>query len=370
MIWAILFAVSIAQGLFLISLVASRSSKNRVASNLIISIVLVMIFTNLGYLVIRTDLVYYVPQVWGIQFGMTFLLGPLFYFYSQSVIDQHFQWRKKYWLHFIPYGIQLFINLPFLLRDRSLWVAFIHTFLAGDSSMRGVEKITFGAQDLQLFFYLALTVRWIRSAKHNYGDFPYIISIPSRIKWITTLAHCLFLFSTMLFSLYIFVLVRGRYNPITNYIYTLVSSGIIYFIAYKLVLNPDLINPDFRKKYRAYMPFTGEDGEKYLQKLKSLMDETRIFTDPGLKLSSLAKKIGLPSHQVSKLINEKFGKSFNEYINEYRVKEFISRVSQVQNQSYTLYGIALDVGFNSKSSFHSAFKKYTGKVPSDYKISS
>jgi AraC-like DNA-binding protein len=144
-------------------------------------------------------------------------------------------------------------------------------------------------------------------------------------------------------------------------------SAFIYFIAYRLVLNPALISPDFEKKYKSYMPFIGADGDKYISRLESLMQKNKIFTNPELKLAELSKEVGLPPHQVSKLINEKMGKSFTEYINELRVAEFIKRLKDHKYASYSIFGIALDVGFNSKSSFNTAFKKITGKSPSAYK---
>ena len=367
MIWTLLFAITIAQGFFLISLIVARGSKNSLASRLIIAIIIPMILTNFGYLVIRTDLVNYVPQFFGIPYGMMFLFGPLFYFYAQSVIDKSFHWKNKYWLHFIPYVIYLFTTIPWLVSDRSIWIWSTNTFLAGNLSIRGIEKVTFAIQDLHLLLYLVITSRWIRSVKKNFQNERYLIPVSSRIKWVTALTYCLFLFLLTVISLYLIIISNGKYKPVTNYIYTFVSSGIIYFIAYKFVFNPEMISPGFKQKYQAYMSFIGKDGEKYLQKLNALMDETKIFMDPDLNLSELAKNIGLPSHQVSKLINEKFGKSFNDYINEYRVQEFIERMGQEQNKSFTIYGIALDVGFNSKSSFNSAFKKITGKNPSNYK---
>jgi AraC-like DNA-binding protein len=369
MIWASLFLISIAQSIFLISLIAVRGTKNSLASRLITTLLVLMAFTNLGYVVIRTELVRYVPQLFGIPFGMMFLFGPLLYFYSQSVIDNAFRWKKKYWLHFIPYFIQVLVNLPMLLMDQRLWINFINTFLSGNLPIGIVEKVMFAIQDLQLFVYLYLTVRWIRNAKRNYGNAQYIISLSSRMHWLTQLTYCFtfFLFSVLAF--YISIAVSGYYNPITNYLYTLITSCIIYFIAYTLVLNPELISPDFTKKYQAYMQFIGEDGDRYLQKIKSLMQEAKIFTNPDLKISLLADQIGLPQHQVSKLINEKFGKTFNDFVNEHRVAEFIKRINNGAHETHTLYGIAQDVGFNSKSSFNAAFKKITGKTPTNYKPS-
>jgi AraC-like DNA-binding protein len=167
--------------------------------------------------------------------------------------------------------------------------------------------------------------------------------------------------------MHVFFAIDGRYNTATNYVNSFLSLGIFYFIAYGLLSTPDQISPDFSEKYRSYMQFVGEDGEKYLRKLRSLMSDRKIFTNPDLNLAMLAEHMELPAHQLSKLINEKFGKSFTDFVNEFRVNEFITRMSTLQYRSYSVYGLALDVGFNSKSSFNAAFKKITGKSPAQYK---
>ena len=212
-----------------------------------------------------------------------------------------------------------------------------------------------------------ITYRLIHLTETNHGSTRYIVPVPSRTRWLRSLTFCFFALLVTLLSLQCFLFLEGKYNPVTNYIVSFITTVIIYFIAYKQVLNPDLISPGFIKKYQAYMHFAGENGERYLSKLLSLMTEEKIFTDPELKLASLARQVELPPHQLSKLINDKFGKSFTDYVNEYRVQEFIRRVNLVQNKTYTLYSIAMDVGFNSKSSFNAAFRKLTGKTPSNYK---
>jgi AraC-like DNA-binding protein len=368
MIWTTLFTLSIAQCIFLIPLILIRGAKNSLASKLMSAMLVLMLFTNFGYLVIRTELLNYVPQFFVLPSGMMFLFGPLFYFYSRSVIDPSFRWKKIYWLHFIPYFIQLLINIPIFKADTQSWHWLISTFFAGNLSIRLIEKIILPVQNAQLFIYLLFTFHWITKAKNLPHNPQYIISVSARIKWLTKLTICFSVFFATVFSLYLFILIHGKYNSITNYIYTLVTSGIIYFIAYKLVLNPEIISPDFTRKYQAYMQFAGEEGDRYINKLKALMNENKLFTNPDLKLALLSREVGLPPHQLSKLINEKFAKSFNDYVNEHRVNEFILRVNDSKYQSFTIYGIALDVGFNSKSSFNTAFKKITGKTPSDYKI--
>ncbi len=368
MIWSALFIINIVQGLFLISIITIKRNSNALASRLLSALILLMILANIGYLVIRTDLKEFVPQMLGVTYGIIFLYGPLFYFYSKSVTDNNFKWKKKYWLHFVPYFLQFLYNIPFFFYDRIIWTNFINKYLAGNLPFITYVKVLFAVQNVHLLIYLIIIFSWTRKARHEYSSVQYITSVSARINWLKTLAYCFSILALTISTLYIYILIVGKYNPVTNYIYTLITSGIIYFIAFKMVLNPELIIPGFAQKYRSYMEFGSEEGGKYLQKLKFLMEDQKIFTSPELKLKTLAEKIDLPQHQLSKLINEKFGKSFSDYINEYRVNEFISRVNQNHSANYTLYAIALEVGFNSKSSFNSAFKKITGKTPSEYKI--
>ncbi|WP_084137994.1 helix-turn-helix domain-containing protein [Chryseolinea serpens] len=90
---------------------------------------------------------------------------------------------------------------------------------------------------------------------------------------------------------------------------------------------------------------------------------------PGIEADRRGRRIGIPPHQLSKLINERCGKSFAEFINEKRVQEFIRRMNDGQYRNLSLLGIALDVGFNSKSSFNLIFKKVTGHTPTEFKES-
>lgn len=367
MFWSSLFLICIVQGLFLISLIFFKNPKKSLASKLIITLLILMVYNNLGLLIIRTPLSNYIPQVFGVQLGMTLLFGPLFYFYAKAVIDPAFRWKKKYWLHFFPYLIQLYINLPLILAPLETWNWFLNSYLSGNLPIRLTEKITIAVQDLHLLIYVALIFRWLQSVKSSYGNAQYIISISSRTKWLKELAYCFALFSLTLISLYIYALIHGRYNPITNYIYNFISSCIIYFISFKLILKQELIILDFTKKYKAYKPFDNPDGDEYVQKIKALLNEEKIYTNPELKLANIADELSLPQHQLSKLINEKFGKSFNDLINEYRVQEFIERINKPEFKTYSIFGIALDVGFNTKSSFNSTFKKITGKTPSEFR---
>ncbi|MFY0593536.1 helix-turn-helix domain-containing protein [Roseivirga sp.] len=97
--------------------------------------------------------------------------------------------------------------------------------------------------------------------------------------------------------------------------------------------------------------------------VEQLMKEDKVYIDTQMTLRSLAEKIGLHPNKLSWLINKKIGKGFNEYINDYRLKDFQERAVDPKNCHLTLLGLAYDSGFNSKSVFNDFFKKKTGKTP-------
>ena len=362
----ILFDISIAQGFFLIILLAVRSTKNRLAVHLLMVMLITIVLINLGYLTIRSQLLNYIPQLFGLPFGMMLLLGPLLYFYTRSVTDPSFRWKKSYLAHFIPYLIQLLNNIPFFFAGNNFWMAFINGFLSGHLAMPLTVRILYAFHYTHFALYLLLSLNWLRSViLHGRSD--YFIPLASRIRWLRLLGGCFLILLICNISIFSYVLMHGLYTPLANYINTLVTSAIIYLVSFKLLLNPEPISPDFVQKNRTGLPLATADADKYLQRLKFLMDDSKMYADPDLKLALVAEKMELPPHQLSKLMNDALGKTFPDFVNEYRVKEFIRRINDSKYRSYSVFGIAMDVGFNSKSSFNNTFKKITGKTPSQFR---
>lgn len=102
------------------------------------------------------------------------------------------------------------------------------------------------------------------------------------------------------------------------------------------------------------------------QKLESIMNEKGLYKNPNLTLQDLANEINISSHQLSQLLNNNLGKNFTSFVNEFRIKEACKII--LSNDKFTLEAIGYDVGFNSKSTFFAAFKKHTGKTPSNYQV--
>lgn len=103
--------------------------------------------------------------------------------------------------------------------------------------------------------------------------------------------------------------------------------------------------------------------EHFSKLLQNSMTEEKVFLNPQLSLRNVAESLGIHPNKLSWLINQKIGKGFNEYINQYRLKEFQTLALAQENKHLTLLGLAYESGFNSKSVFNEYFKKSTGTTP-------
>jgi len=109
---------------------------------------------------------------------------------------------------------------------------------------------------------------------------------------------------------------------------------------------------------------TIENKEDVL-KLIEFMKKEKPYLENKLTIAQLADKLNWQPYYLSKILNENMNQNFYEFVNHYRVEEFKIRLNQ--NKNYTILAIAIDCGFNSKSSFNRIFKELCGQTPSDYK---
>jgi AraC-like DNA-binding protein len=110
-----------------------------------------------------------------------------------------------------------------------------------------------------------------------------------------------------------------------------------------------------------------ETREEILNKLQKLMEEEELYTDSEITLEELAMKLNANSRYLSQAINEVYQKNFFNYINDLRIAKAKKMLNGDQHDKLSIEGIAKVVGFQSKSSFYTAFKKTTGITPTEYK---
>lgn len=109
------------------------------------------------------------------------------------------------------------------------------------------------------------------------------------------------------------------------------------------------------------------DAHAWIEKLETAVQHNGLYKSSNLKLGDLARKMNMPAHQLSQLLNDNLGKSFSTFINEYRINEACRLITA--NSHLTLEAIGYEVGYNSKSTFYTAFRKIKGTTPALYKES-
>jgi AraC-like DNA-binding protein len=104
------------------------------------------------------------------------------------------------------------------------------------------------------------------------------------------------------------------------------------------------------------------------ERLRRCMAEERPFLDPELSLVGLAARLGVGRNQLSWVINNLEGKRFFDYVNAFRVQTVVEMLKDPEKSGEKLLSLAFDAGFNSKPTFNAAFKKHTGRPPSDFRV--
>lgn len=104
-----------------------------------------------------------------------------------------------------------------------------------------------------------------------------------------------------------------------------------------------------------------------LEQLEALMARERLFLDPSLSLPRLARRLGCSVNHLSQALNAGHGMSFFDYVNGLRIREAQDMLRGSDAQRPAILDVALAVGFNSTSTFYTAFKKATGQTPARYR---
>jgi len=139
----------------------------------------------------------------------------------------------------------------------------------------------------------------------------------------------------------------------------LLYSLVIYFFSYKAfqLKVTDLDGDVFKKNENASL----------FDQISTLVIRDKLYLESDISLSRISKLVGKSAQNTSEIINQYAKQNFNDFINHYRIQEAKMMLLDTKNEKYTISSIAFDIGFNSLSSFNTAFKKFEGTTPSLYR---
>jgi len=305
---------------------------------------------------------------------LAFLQIPVFYLYVVSVCYSDFKLKPKYILHLLPYLISNFILLPrFYLVDAASKMDFI-------INRQSMIEIPFNHVlfHIQIVVYLIAIFKLLKKAKKLYLENNAGTSINS-YNW-------LFQFTSVLSVLYLIVVFKNIFKfSDYPYISEWIKIGILVFnlfiicwYLYKALNHPDLFrNINSKLKLVSDIVLEEKNSEpaavnekEYnaaLSKLKQYMVEERPFLNPSLTIQDVSAAIEIPVRDLSLLINHKLEQHFYDFVNTYRIENAMDILKDGTKSKVTILEILYEVGFNSKSSFNTAFKKHTGNTPTSYR---
>lgn len=107
--------------------------------------------------------------------------------------------------------------------------------------------------------------------------------------------------------------------------------------------------------------------EVLVKKIIVLMEEEKLYQEAELTLQQVAGKLQVPAYQVSQALNEGMMKSFYEVVNNYRVEDAKRLLVDEKSSNHTILSIGFEAGFNSKTTFNTVFKKFTGLTPTEFR---
>jgi AraC-like DNA-binding protein len=306
---------------------------------------------------------------------IAFTYGPLLYLYVKHMTNPSLRFSLWNGLHFIPFAA--FFAVSVIFRDKPMFDDLSGFFVTDRFiSLRIVYSVCFF---LSVTVYSTLSFIQIRRHQLRLHDIISFTSEKVTLNWLKVLSITFYVGYIIVFILGGIDIIGGLL-PFDPYVMTFIFITFFSFAySFYAIRQPEILDypsgtrdeeeeevPVSAERY-ARSGLRDEQAEEFLTYLLKYMDEEKPYLDGGLTILDLSKKTGIPRHYITEVLNEKYGRNFFTFINEYRVREVIDRINDPRYQHYTILAIAFDAGFNSKSTFNTIFKSYTGKTPSEYR---
>ncbi len=361
-----LLGIGVLQGLFLSCILVGFRKGNKKANFMLMLVVLIYSGSIFTSFLAFSGMYKATPHFFLIFYPLGRIVGPAFYFFAIFLLYPR---RKVKWydfLHLIPMIYLTYQMMPFYMLPSMYKIATIEYLWFNGKAMNLQSFLIHILWQIHTLVYIIITIFFLKKSVKkikNYSSDTFI----DFIEWLYKFTGIFFIFLLLatLSSVVCFLLdIPGSKSEV---IIDLIITLFIHFIAFTAIRQPEKLFFTFNTdKLRI-----NEEKPTLIQKeslipLLEIVENEKLYLNPDLKVHHIAALLDVTPHQISRLINQEQGINFYTFINKYRVEEFKKRVDSNNYNHMTLLGIALSVGFNSKSSFNRIFKNHTQMTPSEY----
>ncbi|MFD2531813.1 helix-turn-helix domain-containing protein [Gracilimonas halophila] len=375
----------IALSLVLIIRILVRKDRQVFSNRLLITFFGINIAALALYLLVFTGLIENLWYLYRTTLPLSLISPAIGYLYIRSVLNDENALHKSDIWHSVPFLLGFLQYAPFYFSSATFKKQVVKQLLSDNTleyttNVGMVDEATFSVvRALISLTYSLLIIHLLR--KHKvYVLYKNVNSkgFKQRIyKWIllfgVTLSVNLISFSSfVLTNLFPVLQPSALVSGLIEFlIVTLFNGTLIFYTAYLLVFPETLIGLyNYQRKAQqnndAKENENRNEFEEEINALKEALEKDNVYLTNSLKLNDLATELNIPARKLSYLINEHFGMNFNELINEYRIKDAISKIEEGYFETYTVSALLKDIGFSNKTTFYKLFKDKTGSTPTEY----
>lgn len=345
------------------------------------------------------EILFFVP------FMQVFLIGPVVYFYTKSLLNTDFRLSPKDFLHFLPAILYGLYSLVVFITDKLILDEF---YFYADNRDKDLSNWYQVSGLVSMVIYLVLSLKFYSNYKKrvfnevSYAEtmlFQWVRNFMIAFLGILALRVLFFILNPdwgefgrqfwyyLSFSfVFAYVAIAGYANVIKYT--TLAEAGLRVYNVFRedkpsvseaeamggVVENrmPLQVEEVKSKPAVTLKPEEGkgqldeEEISNWKEKLGRTMNEQRLYENPRLTLADVAAELSTNTKVISKVVNQGFEMNFNDYVNSFRIEAVKKMLDEGGHITKTLLAVALACGFNSKATFNRAFKKNTGMSPKEY----
>ena len=355
---------------FLAVLLITKKNKNTPDWILSIWLIIIGIHLLLYYWFITGKYLEF-PFFLGFDRPIPLLHGPLLYLYTAS--STGLLKKKSVAFHFAPWLLAHVLLIPFLLLPVSEKVEVYKNSGRGYETVSG---ILVWAIIVSGVVYVALSLKLLNDHKRNIEQ-EFSNTVKINLAWLRYLIFGVgFIWLMVMFTEDVFVFISVVLFIISLGYFGIRQVGIFTHhepvnVAVNTAIEKEVVSeysepalPEVKKYQKSGL--NPETAFEIHARLSATMKTEVLFRNPELTLPELATKLDVNPNILSQVINSREGKNFYDYINSLRIVDFKNVVLNPENQKYSLLGLAMQCGFNSKTSFNRNFKKATGVSPTEY----